>query len=84
MPEKVEITAIKIQYPDGDVKHLSLEDARVLYKQLDELFGFRVVREPVYIEETHWKERIWRGKGIGNPPPKLPEVWCCTQDQAGT
>ncbi len=84
MGKKVKVAAIQIQYPDGDVKQVSVEDARDLYQQLDELFGDKTVYvpgQPVVVERDRYPFRpMWT-----SPPPSICEtpvekatVWMCT------
>lgn len=90
MSKKVKVAAIQIQCPDGDVKQVSIEDARELYKQLDELFGEACVppMQPIVIERREWPR--WKPLWVsGNEPirtdspaPQLPQVWCCADSSA--
>lgn len=81
------ITSIKIQYPDGETKDLSLEDAEALHQQLDELFGSKttVLPRPIVIEHDPYRYPrwprlpVWRGDSIDVAmPPMNTKVWCCT------
>ena len=88
--DKVRVAAIQIQYPDGDEKQLSVEDARELFKQLEGLFGEKIQYipgAPVIIERDRYPWRpLWTDRGTGTlragelPPPTQPLVWCCEQD----
>lgn len=44
--KKARVSAIQIEYADGESKQLSVEDARALYEQLHELFGENTVVVP--------------------------------------
>ncbi len=84
---KVELGAIQIQYPDGTVKQLSLDHARELHKQLDELFGEKikyVPSAPVTIFRDKWPS--WRpyshfGSNTTSDytPVSKPTVFCCAK-----
>lgn len=80
MGKKVKVSAIQIQYPDGDVKQLTVEDARELYKQLDDLFGKVYVQpqQPIIIERREWPRWTSPPVTIDAPKPLAPQIWCCT------
>lgn len=67
MAEKTEVKSIVIQYADGQTKELSVEDAKALHRQLDELFGEVPACAPVVIERTRWP--YWW------PPYSTPVTW---------
>lgn len=68
---QTEITAIEIRSGDRVMK-LSVDEAKALYRQLDELFGERVITypsHPVYVERWPWSP---------TPPfdPTYPIITC--------
>ena len=86
MSKKVQVAAIQIQYPDGEVKQLSIDDARELFKELEGLFGSKTTylpSTPVVIERDRypWSTFLYDQSlqpVVDEPPPKTPKVWCCT------
>ncbi len=80
---KVKVSSIQIQYPDGEVKQVSIDDAQELYKQLEKLFGEKtqyIPSKPIYIARDrwpYWREQFFTaGEGdTGNP--STPKIWCC-------
>jgi len=90
MAQKEIVNAIVLQYPDGDTKELSIDDAKALYRQLDELFGKSVEyvpTQPLVIEREqwpHWMPLIWckdEGQFTPSSPPQQPQVWCTASHQ---
>lgn len=89
--KKVKVASIRVEYPDGDEKEMSIEDAKALHKQLSELFGeTNVPTVPIIIERDRWPR--WYGSGTylvdtgvgdslssGDSPPPQPQVWCCAE-----
>ena len=84
--DKVKVAAIQIQYPDGEVKQVSIEDAKALFQQLEELFGEKTVvvpSQPVIIERDRWPR--WQTIDWGKPVMQDPlpheelQVWCCAE-----
>lgn len=83
MSKSVKVAAIQIQYPDGDVKQISIDDARALFNQLNELFGEKVTyipSRPIVIERDRWR-RWWDDHWTVSDTPKPPRVqettiWC--------
>lgn len=78
---KTEIKSIVIQLPDGKTMEMSLDDARALYGQLDELFGDvrgQPVSYPVYINEPHSPNfPIWIDDNTSTPrKTDFPTIWC--------
>ena len=87
MSKKVKVAAIQIQYPDGEVKQVSVDDAKELYRQLHDLFGEKVVYQPsvpVIIERERWPRWTPYWTDTTQPviditgPPERPTIWCCT------
>lgn len=91
MSKKVKVAAIQIQYPDGRVEQLLIEDAKALYEQLGDLFGEKESPPaPIIIERERYPR--WRPL-IGTPPIEIgdntspyerPQVWFCEGDQVST
>ena len=90
MSKKVKVAAIQIQYPDGSVKQVSVEDARELHCQLNELFGSPASPAPIIIERDRvverdrwpwWYDDVTCGDvpGTLQAPPALPQIWCCAE-----
>lgn len=87
MSEKIKVAAIQIQYPDGEVKQISVEDARALFQQLEELFGSKTVvmpSTPIVIEKDRWPrwQPMWVHETpiVRDPMPhEAPQIWCCTE-----
>lgn len=87
MSEKIKVAAIQIQYPDGEVKQISVEDAKALFQQLEELFGSKTVvmpSTPIVIERDRWPrwQPMWVHETpiVRDPlPHEAPQVWCCTE-----
>ena len=86
MTDKVKVSAIQIQYPDGESKQLTLEEARELYNQLEGLFGDKttyVPSAPIIIERDRyplvprWTDHTLRSD---SPLTNLPQIWCCTEE----
>jgi hypothetical protein len=87
MSKKLKVAAIQIQYPDGEVKQVSIEDAKELFKQLEELFGDKTVvvpSTPVIIERDRWPR--WQPMFTDSTPVvrdpsshESPQVWCCAE-----
>lgn len=89
---KVKVASITVQYPDGDTKDISIEDAKQLFKQLEELFGDKtavVPSMPVFIERDRWPrwyDHTMTPQPFFNSPSPSPttptpfirplEVWC--------
>ena len=90
--DKVKVAAIQIQYPDGDVKQLSLDDAKELFEQLEGLFGSKTTylpSQPVIIERERYPWRPMWHSSTGtteqlkiDTPVETPKVWCCSEPQA--
>lgn len=90
MSDKVKVASITIEYPGGELKPLSVDDARELYRQLHELFGttsVTVLRTPFFIERKRYPR--WNDTWCGSsqsphtlslpatiPPAEKPRVWC--------
>ena len=88
MSKKVKVASITIEYPDGDIKELSVENARELYRQLNELFGVPAISlppGPIIIERERWPR--WREPFTVNSPHtqpatfspspiENPRIWC--------
>jgi hypothetical protein len=78
MSEKVKVNGITVAFPDGSTKELSIEHAKELYSQLNELFGSKVVLPsyPVVIEREvwpRWGQPMW----VSEPSRTVePPVWC--------
>ena len=97
MSKKVKVTAIQIRYPDGTVKQLSVDDAKELHRELNELFGTSIPQyvpsmHPIIIKRDRWLRwrTIWRDSQrdtVSLPerrlevPPAKSEVWCCTDGE---
>lgn len=85
---QVEVKGIGISVGGQDVL-LSVEDARALQKELNDLFGtladwVRVSPWPplVIIPKTVWPhwEPMWTSSGTGDAMPNLPaRAWCSTE-----
>lgn len=57
---KLKLTGIKVKNSDGEEIELTMEEAKDLHEQLDELFGKETITitQPVYIErERHYWEK---------------------------
>ena len=90
--DKVKVAAIQIQYPDGDVKQLSLDDAKELFEQLEGLFGSKTTylpSQPLIIERERYPWRpVWYSSTDVttqlkiDTPVETPKVWCCADPQA--
>ena len=83
MGEKVRVASIAIQYPDGERKELTVDDAKELYSQLCELFGENhwVPNIPLVIERgrwPRWEPVMLHPPSTAAPVPELhkPQIWC--------
>lgn len=84
MGKKAEVKAIVIQYPDGETKELTIEDAKALHRQLDELFGTVAPASPIIIERDYWPRWwppytppiTWKSGTTIEVPDYTPKVWC--------
>ena len=59
MSNKLKLTKLTLETKDGKPVELSIEEARELYSQLDELFGTKTIYAPslpVYIERHTWPQ----------------------------
>lgn len=81
MSKKIKVQAIQIAFTDGSTKNLSIEDARVLYQQLEELFGSQPVSipTPIYIERDRYPHWINPSQPYYVGTDK-PYVYCCTSE----
>lgn len=76
---KVRVGSIQITHTDGSTIEFSIEDAKELYRQLDDLFGEKQVlvpRTPVIIERDHWPR--WGTPPVicQDTPTREVKVWC--------
>lgn len=93
MADKVTVSAIQIEFPDGTTKPMSIEDARALHQQLNELFGVKVqqvVRE-VVVERDRWPRWLTTRVTLDSPqtehriperPRRIerPQIWCAANE----
>ena len=72
MSKKVKVSSMTIELKDGRKIELGIDDARELYKNLEDLFGTKVFTSaaPVIIERDRWY------------PPYRP-LWTCIDNSAG-
>ena len=71
MSKKLKLTKITLQTADGKTVELSIQEAKELYEQLDDLFGEKTAPlaplTPIYIERPWrprgpcWTDPIWYG-----------------------
>lgn len=84
---KVNISSIQVQFPDGEIKQMSLDDAKALFEQLKDLFGSKTVvmpSPPVIVEkDRYWPQPRpliqWEASKpeVRDPlPEEAPDVWC--------
>ena len=80
---KVKLTAIEVTTESGKTR-LTIEEAKVLYRQLHELFGEKVVTipsAPIVIERGPWwpvyptPTPIWTSRPV-EPLPQYPTITC--------
>ena len=83
MGKKLKVASIVIQYPDGETKELSLEDARALHEQLDDLFAKPLPwpTRPIIIERERtwphwWQSPTCEPAQTPKMPYTKPQVWC--------
>ena len=76
----VKVKSLVIQLADATIT-LSIDEARVLYHQLHDLFGQANPSVPIVIERTRWPY-WWPNTAPNAPyvtpssPPELPKIWC--------
>ncbi len=82
MSQKVTVNGITVAFPDGSIKELSIDHARELFNQLNDLFGSKVTimqNYPVVIEREVWP-RWGQPTFISSPDtptmPECPQIWC--------
>lgn len=93
-PGSVKIIAIQIKMPDGTVVKLTIEEARELHTQLDDVFKGL---DPVYIpalyapplpDRDYWPKPLpekpyhWDNPiTTGTPIPRWPTILCITNNE---
>jgi hypothetical protein len=80
----IKITTVEIQMGAKTIA-LTIEQARVLKQQLEDLFGVKVVNEHHYHHEPHttyipWTKPYLLDEYVKTIPPKGLEVWCASSD----
>jgi len=77
MTKKLKLTKIELETKDGKTVELSLDEARELHDQLQDLFGAKYVpNTPIVIERDYWP---WR-----NPyRPYWGDVQCTLEGNTG-
>lgn len=85
MTKKLKLTKIELETKDGEKVTLSLDEARELHGQLDELFGSKYVpTAPIIIERDRYPwpqpyyQPVWcnQPQGTAKPLPRAPEITC--------
>ena len=84
MSKKVKVASIIIEFPDGELKEMSVDDARELCRQLRMVFSQVPLNHPVVIERSQYPH--WRDIYVHNSPPaqlpcteppaERPRIWC--------
>ena len=74
------VESIIVAFPNGERRELTIEEARALHSQLNELFGTKDV--PIYIT-SRWPRIVENPQPIywtsEQTPSGPPEVWCKTE-----
>ncbi len=80
---KVKVASITIEFQDGQLKEMSVDDARELCRQLRMVFSQAPAGHPIVIERDqypNWRDVYGTPQNgqlpCTEPPAEQPRVWC--------